>query len=103
MKNRGRFRSSADRSTEVDCRVEIEESLSALHAHVELDGVWVEPGDSVLVHEAPTEVRYGENLSCQRRATITRASAFKRGLTRIAGLFELGELFEVGFSSRRIR
>lgn len=98
-----RFRDLRGRFDQVECRVEIEESRTGLHAHVELDGVLVEPGDSVLVHEAPTGVRYGENLSCQRRATIVRASAVKRRLTRIAGLFELGELFEFGFSSRRIR
>jgi hypothetical protein len=98
-----RLGSPAERTTEVECRVEIEESHTALHAHVELEGFWVEPGDSVLVHEAPTGVRYGENLSCQRRATVTRASTWKRAFTRMTGLLELGELFELGFSSRRIR
>lgn len=91
------------RALEVGCVVEIEESAASLHAHVDLEGVEVGPGDSVLVHDAPVQPGGDGRLVCRRRATITRASRLGRAWTRLAGLFELGELYEVGFTSRRSR
>jgi hypothetical protein len=91
------------RALEVGCVVEIEESASSLHAHVELEGVDVAPGDSVLVHDAPVRAGAGGRLVCRRRATVMRATRLGRAWTRLAGLFELGELYEVGFTSRRSR
>jgi len=90
------------RATDVGCTVEIEESPVSLHAHVELDGVEVGPGDSVLVHDAPVDAGDGHRL-CRRRATVVRAGRLERLWTRFFGTLEFGELFEVGFSSRRIR
>ncbi len=94
------FRRSA-RSIEVPCTVEIAETRTRLEAHVALAGVAVEPGDSVVVHDAPSGVDYGATERWSRRATVTRAGRLERIWTRIAGLRELGELLEVGFSSRR--
>ena len=91
------------RVLEVPCTVEIEESLLGLEAHVELEGVWAGPGDTVLVHDAPVESGSGRRLVCRRRATLRRAGALARWWTRLAAHLELGELFEVGFSARRIR
>ena len=68
------------RSTvEVPCTVDIEHSFDSLHAYVELEGVEVGPGDEVLVHDAPTEVAFGERIVVRRRATVVRA-----GLARAA-------------------
>ncbi len=84
------------------CRVEIEHSAESLHAHVELDdNVAIEPGDQVLVHDAPTDVPYGQTLVVRRTATIIRAGLIERIWTRIAGNFELTELYDVSFSERR--
>jgi hypothetical protein len=90
------------RTVEVPCTVDVEHSFDSLHAYVDLEGVEVGPGDEVLVHDAPTEVPYGERVVCQRRATVVRAGPLERAWTRlVAGRLELAELYEVGFSSWR--
>lgn len=86
---------------EVPCTVEIEHSTDSLHAYVELEGVEVGPGDEVLVHDAPTELTFGERVVYQRRATVVRAGWLKRLWTRLTARLELTELYEVGFSSWR--
>ncbi len=87
---------------EAPCTVEIEHSAESLHAHVELDGdIEIEPGDQVLVHDAPTEVPYGETLVVRRTATVVRAGLAERVWTRFAGNFELTELYDVSFTERR--
>jgi hypothetical protein len=91
------------RSREVPCTVEIETSAESLEAHVELQGVEVGPGDCVLLHDAPLPDASGARVLCRRRATFKRAGRLQRVWTRCFAIFELGELFEVGFSSRRIR
>lgn len=91
------------RSVEVPCTVEIEESAASLRAHVDLQGFAVGPGDSVLVHDAPVHAGPRQRLCCRRRATVTRAGWLARTWTRLSGVFEIGELYEVGFTSRRRR
>jgi hypothetical protein len=87
---------------EAPCTVEIEHSPESLHAHVELDGdIEIEPGDQVLVHDAPTDVPFGETLVVRRTATIIRAGLAERLWTRLAGNFELTELYDVSFTERR--
>ncbi len=87
---------------ETPCTVEIEHSPESLHAHVQLDGDFqVQPGDQVLVHDAPTDVPYGERIVVKRMATVIRAGMVERAWTRLAGNFELTELYDVSFSERR--
>ena len=84
------------------CTVEIEHSAEFLCAHVEMVAdipIW--PGDQVIVQDAPTNVAFGQSARVSCHATIIRAGAIKRFLTRIAGYFELRELYEVSFSDRR--
>jgi hypothetical protein len=87
---------------ESPCTVEIERSAETLHAHVvfhkEVD---IRPGDEVLVHDAPSEAAFGEKIVVQRVATITRAGLPERMWTRLAGNFELFELYDVSFTDRR--
>lgn len=90
-----------DRTFEVPCTVDVEHSFDSLHAYVELEGIEVGPGDEVLVHDAPTEVPFGERIVVQRRATVVRAGWLKRLWTRLTARLELTELYEVGFSSWR--
>jgi hypothetical protein len=90
------------RRFEIGCTVEIEHTSASLHAYVELDGdVAIEPGDEVLVHDAPTDVPFGEKVSVRRQASVVQAGLIRRGLARLGGLFELTELYEVSFSDRR--
>ncbi len=97
-----RLRPLFRRTFEAPCTVEIEHSPESLHAHVELDGdIAIEPGDQVLVHDAPTDVPFGETLIVRRTATIIRAGLAERLWTRLAGNFELTELYDVSFTERR--
>lgn len=89
------------RSFNVDCTVEVIHTNDELGAHVDLDGVAVGPGDSVLVHGAPTNVAFGERAKCRRTATVTRGGWYDRLWARIAGAMEFNELYDVSFSSRR--
>lgn len=84
------------------CNVEIANTAEALHAHVFLNGLEVEAGDSVLVHDAPTDVAFGESLTCDRRATVSRASWLDKLWVRVSSRFELTTLFEVSFSPDRL-
>ena len=73
-----------------------------LHAHVVLDGdIQIQPGDEVMVHDAPTHVAFGERLVVRRTATVVRAGPLDRLRARIEGYLELTELYEVSFSDGR--
>ncbi|MCP1675872.1 hypothetical protein J2T57_003027 [Natronocella acetinitrilica] len=88
-------------SFDVPCTVEIEHTNEYLKAHVDLGGVEVGPGDQVQVHDAPTDVRFGERVFCHRRATVTRGGLADRVWARVAATGELNELYDLSFSSRR--
>ncbi len=86
----------------VPCTIEIENTFESLHAHVDLHGTApVEAGDEVLVHGSEIRVPYGQKIVLTRNATVTRANALRRAMTKLAARFELTELYEVSFSSGR--
>ncbi len=83
------------------CRVEVELSDEFCRAHVVLAGDYqVGPGDRVRVHGAPIQVGFGECRVEQRLATVERAGTAARWWTKLAGHFEMAELYEVSFSDR---
>ena len=89
-------------SVTVPCTVELSNTAETLHAHVELEGIEVGPGDEVLVHDAPFIVAFGEHTVYQRSATVSKASWFTRIWTRLCSRFELTALYEVSFSPDRL-
>ncbi|RAI45236.1 hypothetical protein [Rhodoplanes roseus] len=89
------------RVVEVPCTVEIERTADSLHAHVELQGIDIAPGDEVIVHDAPTSIPFGESSIVHTRATVVLAGRLDRLAARLAGYFELTELYEVSFSPGR--
>ena len=81
------------------CTVEISHKFESLHAHVRFNnGAVINPGDTVQVHGAEIMAPYGEVVSEDRTATITRASTIERLWTRLTGDFEVMELCEFSFS-----
>ena len=89
----------ARRKEEVPCTVEVSHRFESLHAHVRFDnGAIVYPGDEVLVHGQPILAAYGEVITEQRRATITRAGWLERQWTRLTGDLGFMELCEFSFS-----
>jgi hypothetical protein len=85
---------------DVPCFVDIEQTPESLHAHAIPEGIDLRPGDSVLVHGAPSHIGYGERLKLECSATVTRANIFARFWTRLIAPLELVELFEVGFQPK---
>lgn len=90
------------RTFEAPCTVEIERSAETLEAHVAIDSDYhIQPGDRVLVCDPPTEPPFGERLVVRCVAMITRAGLPERVWTRVAGNFDLTELYDVSFTDRR--
>lgn len=85
------------RTHTVPCSLDLERTHEHLHAHLELMGFEVEPGDSVRITDAPTALEYGEVKQLQSQAVVTRASWLRRQWTRLVGRFEFYELYDVGF------
>ncbi len=87
----------AGRTVTVQCDVDIEKTASSFHAHAVPDGIAIRPGDSVVVHGVPTDIGFGQHIVCQCPATVTRAGPVARWWTGLTAMFELTELYEVGF------
>ncbi len=85
------------RRVEVPCTIDVEATHDTFHAHVSLDGVEVDPGDSVLVHGAPSRVPFGTQQQYASHATVERASWLRRQFVKLTGGTELYELYDVGF------
>lgn len=84
---------------QVPCTVEVSHRFESLHAHVRFnDGSVVHPGDEVQVEGPPVLAAWGEVISEDRIATITRATALERFWTRLTGDLEFIELCEFSFS-----
>ena len=88
------------RTTETaPCTVEISHKFESLHAHVKFNnGAVIFPGDEVQVQGPEIMAPYGEIVSEDRIATITRASGLERLWTRMTGDLEFMELCEFSFS-----
>lgn len=89
------------RTVTVPCTVDLEHTTDSFHAYVDLDGFDVGPGDQVLVHDAPTDIGFGERMVYERHATVVQAGWLERLWTRLHARLELTELYEVSFSSWR--
>lgn len=85
------------RIEEITCSVDIEHSFDSLHAHAVPEDVTILPGDQVTVHGIPTAIAFGETRRMECRATILRAGWFDRAYTQVSAIFELTELYHVGF------
>jgi hypothetical protein len=87
----------ATRRSDVKCTIDLEATHDHFHAHVDLDGVEVDPGDAVLVHNTPNRIPFGTVDTFESTATVYRASWLKRQLVRLVGSTEISALYEVGF------
>lgn len=91
------------RRFDVPCTIEIEQTHDFFHAHVALEGdLRLRPGDRVRVHGDPIRVGFGERVALRRDATVERAGWLRRGWTRVAAMLDLGELYDLSFTARRM-
>jgi hypothetical protein len=79
------------------CLIDFEQTPESLHAHAIPQDVEIWPGDEILLHDAPAMVGFGERLTGECGATLLRAGPIERAWTQFRSLFEIGELYEVGF------
>lgn len=81
------------------CTVEISHKFESLHAHVRFNnGAVIHPGDEVQVEGPEIMAPFGEIVTEDRTAVITRANWLERQWTRWTGDFEVMELCEFSFS-----
>jgi hypothetical protein len=80
------------------CSIDIEKSAESFHAHAIPENIDINPGDIVTIHDAPTDIEFGTHYIGERRGTLIRANALQRLWTQFTSIFEIGELYEVGFS-----
>ena len=85
------------RRSEVPCTVDLEATHDHFHAHVDLGSVEVDPGDEVLVRNAPSRIAFGTQQTFDSSAEVKRASWLKRQVVKLTGGTEIHELYEVGF------
>lgn len=88
------------RTIQAACLVDIARTAESLHAHAIPDGVEIRPGDRVIVHGAPPDIRFGERVELTCRATVLRAGPLTRAWVRLSSLLALTELYEVGFQPK---
>nr|WP_294506978.1 hypothetical protein [uncultured Rhodopila sp.] len=88
------------RRIEVPCTIEIEQTPEYLYAHTTPEGIDIGPGDRVLVHGAPSNIRFGDRITVMGTATVIRATAFGRIWAHAVGLMSLFELYDVGFEPK---
>jgi hypothetical protein len=80
--------------------IDIEKTAESFHAYAIPDGIDIRPGDIVIVHGVPTDIGFGERLITQCSATVYRAGPLLRLWTAFTAMFELTELYEVGFDAK---
>ncbi len=85
------------RSVDLVCAIDLEQTAESFHAHAIPQDVEINPGDIILLHDAPEPVPFGETYRGECSATLTRANVFTRLWTRFSSIFEITELYEVGF------
>lgn len=88
------------RTVEITCEVDIEQSPDSLHAYAIPQGIDINPGDTVYLHDVPTRIGYNERRVMTCRATVVRAGWFDRWKTEMSAIFELTELYHVGFEPK---
>jgi hypothetical protein len=91
------FFTSTSVPIELTCEIDIEQTWESFHAHAIPQDIDIRPGDIILVHDVPTDIAFGERYTGRRTATLIRAGFLRRVMTRMSGLLELTELYEVGF------
>lgn len=88
------------RAIPLRCSLDIENTAESLHAHAIPEDVELRPGDVVVLHDVDPEIGFGERRTGEARASLIRAGIFARFWTECCALFEIADLYEVGFDTR---
>ncbi|MEM9704647.1 MAG: hypothetical protein AAF850_01080 [Pseudomonadota bacterium] len=86
------------------CTITVLHTDETLEAHVELDGKLLPTvGDKITVHGAPVRTPYGETMQIRRNATLVRANTLDKLWVLLKSRFLFTELYEVSFSTGKLR
>jgi hypothetical protein len=80
--------------------IDIEKTQESFHAYAVPHDFEAREGDEVLLHGVPTDIAFGTTMLMQCSATLRRAGALERAWTRFSAMFEITELYEVGFQPK---
>ncbi len=80
--------------------IDIEKTQESFHYYAVPADFEAREGDEVLLHGVPTDIAFGTQMVMQCEATLKRANAFERFWTRFTSIFEITELYEVGFQPK---
>lgn len=88
------------RAISLRCSLDIENTAESLHAHAIPEDVELRAGDVVVLHDIDPEIGFGERRTGEARASLIRANPLTRFWTEWRALFEIADLYEVGFDTR---
>ena len=91
------------RTVEAHCLLDLEKTPHSFHAYAIPLDIEIQPGDEVLLHGAPSDIGFNDQLLQECRMTVRRAGPLRRAWTRAAEIFSLTELYEVGFDAEGAR
>lgn len=80
--------------------IDVEKTPESFHVYAVPADIEIREGDELMLHGVPTDIAYGAQFTMQCQATVQRAGLLKRAWTRLAGIFEITELYEVGFQPK---
>jgi hypothetical protein len=87
------------KTVEARCLLDMEQTPYSFHAYAIPLDIEIQPGDEVLLHDAPSGIAFNEQLVRECRITVRRAGPLRRAWTRATELFALTDLYEVGFDA----
>jgi hypothetical protein len=87
---------------EARCLLDIEQTPASFHAYAIPLDIEIQPGDQVLLHDAPSGIGFNEQLLRECRITVRRAGPLRRAWTRASEIFSLTDLYEVGFDAEGV-
>jgi hypothetical protein len=87
------------KTVEARCLLDMEKTPRSFHAYAIPLDIEIQPGDEVLLHDAPSDIAFNEQFVRECRMTVRRAGPLRRAWTRATEIFSLTELYEVGFDA----
>ena len=88
------------RTVQARAEIDLENRPDSFHAYAVPAGVDIRPGDVVQVHGVPSTIAFGDHVTMECPATVSRAGSLLRRWTALTSMFLLTELYEVGFEPK---
>jgi hypothetical protein len=87
------------KTVQARCLLDFEQTPYSFHAYAIPLDIDIQPGDEVLLLDAPNGVGFNEQMVREGRISVRRAGPLRRAWTRAIEIFSLTELYEVGFDA----